>query len=238
MKTLYHISLIALLMIMATSCAYYPHLTGVPLINEKDDTRIEGGVTIAPSAHATVSYGLTDKIAIQAAGALGGGAGLYYDSAERGKSVYYLQGAAGLFKSLQNRKVLELYGGFGHGYGYSENHDKGEEFGNYQVYFAQFNFGKVNSEIKNIDYGLGLKTGYIHADMTDNRYFEHDSKPPYSTYKYDGILLEPQFFFRIGGKKLKFQTTLGLCGLFRLTNNDNAFPFCPFNFGLGLSYGF
>ena len=236
MRILYYNCIIVLLLLMATSCAYYPHLTGVPLINKKGDTKIEGGFTIAPSATATVSHGLTDKIAIQAAGAIGGGAGFYYDSDTRGKSVYYLQGATGLFKSRENRNVLELYGGFGFGYGYSENHDIGEKFGNYQVYFAQFNFGKANSEIKNTDYGLGLKMGYIHANMTENRNFDNDFKPPYSTYKYDGVLVEPQLFFRIGGEKLKFQTTIGACGIFRNTNNQ--FPIFPLNLGLGLSYRF
>ena len=76
----------------------YPHLTDVPLINKKGDTRFSGGVTIpAPSAHITVSHGLTDKIAIQTSGSIGG------------DYSYDIQGAVGLFKNMQNQDVIELY---------------------------------------------------------------------------------------------------------------------------------
>ena len=53
---------------LTTSCAYYPRLTGIPLIREKGDTRIEGGINvIVPNVQTSVSHGVSEKIAIQAA---------------------------------------------------------------------------------------------------------------------------------------------------------------------------
>jgi hypothetical protein len=40
-------------------------------ISEKNDLRIDAGISLGPSAHTTISYGLTDKIAIQGFGSVG-----------------------------------------------------------------------------------------------------------------------------------------------------------------------
>jgi len=55
-----------LISLMMSSCiVYHPMTTDIPLISEKNDLRVDAGISIVPSANATVSYGLTDKIAIQ-----------------------------------------------------------------------------------------------------------------------------------------------------------------------------
>ncbi len=226
MKTLSHAFVVLIISFLITSCAYYPRLTDVPLINKKGDTRLEGGITVIPSAHATISYGLTDKIAVQASGSIGG------------NSTYGVQGAAGIFKNLQNRKVMELYGGFGYGYGEDyKDSNPGRIYGNYQVYFVQFNYGKINGKFKNMDYGFGIKTGYLHTNMTDRNYYEyHSDGGPYIAYKDGSLLIEPVLFLRFGGKKLKFQATAGGCYIFKFTNTGKRFPYMPFNIGLGVSY--
>ena len=95
-----------LLSLMMTSCiVYHTQTTDVPLISKKNDLRVDAGVSIVPSLHATISYGLTDKIAIQGFGSIGTG------------DRYYFQAATGLYKDKGNSRVLELYGGFGYGYG-------------------------------------------------------------------------------------------------------------------------
>jgi len=52
-----------LLVTSLSSCFYYSELIDVPLINEKNDLRVDAGFSPA-SANAAVSYGLTDHIAI------------------------------------------------------------------------------------------------------------------------------------------------------------------------------
>jgi hypothetical protein len=45
-----------LIIIMISGCAiYHPQTTDIPLISEKNDLRIDAGVSLIPSAHATFS---------------------------------------------------------------------------------------------------------------------------------------------------------------------------------------
>ncbi|MDY0161541.1 MAG: hypothetical protein RBR64_09375, partial [Bacteroidales bacterium] len=61
-----------LILLMMSSCiVYHPMPIDIPLISEKNDFRVDAGISIVPSANATVSYGLTDKIAIQGFGSVG-----------------------------------------------------------------------------------------------------------------------------------------------------------------------
>ena len=85
-----------------TSCiVYHPHTVDIPLISKKNDLRIDAGVSLIPSAHSTVSCGLTKKVAVQGYGSIG--------SDER----YYFQLATGLYKNRGNSRILEFYGGYG-----------------------------------------------------------------------------------------------------------------------------
>ena len=223
-------SMIAVLA-LTSSCAYYPRLTAIPLIREKGDTRIEGGVAIySPSAQASVSHGLTENMAFQVAASIGA------------TKDYHTQGALGYYKNFQDRIVLESYGGFGFGYGDAYKSSTGGHLrGNYQIYFAQFNIGGIGRKPANIDYGLGLKSGYLHSKMTDYNYFfiseqnSHNQLRP--VYSLNGIVVEPTLFVRLGGKKLKFNVALGHCWMFQFTHTDKRFP-TGANFGIGLSYGF
>ena len=52
-------------LVMSSYMVYHPITTDIPLISKKNDLRVDAGISIVPSANATVSYGLTDKIAIQ-----------------------------------------------------------------------------------------------------------------------------------------------------------------------------
>jgi len=215
---------------LTTSCAYYPHLTGTPLIKEKGDTRIEGGLTLySPSAQASFSRGLTEKLAFQVAASIG------YDD-------YYTQGALGYFKNINNKTVMELYGGvgFGHGDAYKDA-NPGHLRGNYQIYFAQFNIGNIEKKLANLEYGIGLKPGYLHSKMTDANYFfisENYSKTDsYPVYSLNGFIFEPTVFLRFGGKNLKFNIALGKCWMVQLTHTDKTFPVGS-NFGIGVSYSF
>jgi hypothetical protein len=49
---------------MSSCIVYQTQTTDIPLISEKHDLRVDAGVSIVPSVHATISYGLTDKIGI------------------------------------------------------------------------------------------------------------------------------------------------------------------------------
>ncbi|MGM0407865.1 MAG: hypothetical protein ACQERU_07760 [Bacteroidota bacterium] len=169
------------------------------MIKEKNDLRVDAGVSSAADATATVSYGLADKMAVQGFGSYGS------------DNKHYLQGAVGYYKNTGNNKIMEWYAGMGAGYAeVSESDGPGDLFGNYYLGFTQFNFGKVNSNFAHMDYGIGFKTGYLQASLTDRNYYniyhigDNMQEYLYPTLKDKAILFQPAAFARIGGEKLKF----------------------------------
>jgi hypothetical protein len=208
-----------------TGCIYYPQVIDMPLISEKKDLRIDGGISLTASANATVSYGLTEKVSIQAFANIAG-------------DNYYFQGAAGIFRQFDNKKIMEFYSGFGYGYGKSWKVDGGELYGNYQQYFLQSNFGKIDCTRANIDFGFGLKTGLLHSNLTDNYYYYWPEEHPVQNYASNRFLIEPGLFFRIGGERLKFNIKAGGCRIYNVTNTDKRLPYSPLNIGLGVNYRF
>lgn len=210
-----------------TSCIIYPHTVDIPLIEKKNDMRIDAGISVIPSAQATVSYGLTDKIAVQTFGSIGP------------DELYYIQGAVGRFKDLGNHKIMEIYGGFGSGYGSAYIHDNpGDLSGDYQLYFMQFNYGKNDCKFAHLDYGFGVKTGLLHSNLIDRNYYYggYSAEVPYKTYLDNSFLIEPSVFVRLGGERLKFKFQVGGCLLYKFTNTDRSLPYYPLNIGLGLNY--
>lgn len=220
-----------LVMLIMTSCmVYHPQTVDIPLIEKKNDLRIDAGVSVLPSAQATVSYGLTDKIAIQTFGSFG--------SDER----YYFQGAVGRFKDLGNQKIMEIYSGFGSGYGSAhKDSNPGDLQGDYQLYFMQFNYGKNDCKFAHMDYGFGVKTGLLHSSLTDRNYYYYyyggyPTEAPYKTYLDNSFLIEPTIFVRLGGERLKFKFQVGSCWLYKFTNTEKSLPYSHLNIGLGLNY--
>ena len=222
------VGLLTLSVIMTSGIVYQPQTVDIPLISKKNDLRIDAGVSILPSANATVSYGLTDKIALQTYGSVGA------------DEKYYFQGAVGIYKKYNNQKIMELYSGFGYGYGSAyKDANPGDLYGNYQQYFLQLNYGKVDCKIANMDYGFGLKAGLLHSNLTDDNYYDFYSETgPFITYHDNSLLIEPTMFLRFGGEKLKFNIKLGSCWIYKFTNTDKEFPYSFINLGLGLNYRF
>jgi len=216
-----------LIMLVMSSCTvYHPMTADIPLISEKNDLRVDAGVSIVPSANATVSYGLTDKIAIQGFANVG--------TDDR----YYFQAAAGFYKNNGNNKIFELYSGFGYGYGNAYNDaNPGNLLGDYQLYFAQANYGKIAGESSSLELGFGLKIGYLHSNLTDKNYYEWISETgPFKTYHDESLLLEPIGILRIGRGRLKFSVKLGGTMIYKFTNLGKSFPYSYLNLGIGLNY--
>src|SRR5512133_3690634 len=148
------ILILVLSFILVPGCGIYnTQSSDIPLISQKNDLRIDAGISIVPAAQATISYGLINNIAIQASGSIGI------------EDRYYFQIAPGLYNKFGDRNVIEFYSGVGHGYGNTGSNSlsnslpeyKSKLFGDYELYFAQFNFGRIASSPGQMDYGLGIK---------------------------------------------------------------------------------
>ena len=108
---------------MMTGCVVYqPQAIDIPLIHEKNECRIDAGVSFLPSVQSTISYGLTDKIVLKGYGSYGN------------DRKYYLQAAAGVYQQKRDNRVMEIYGGFAYGYGDAyKDANPGNLIGNYQL---------------------------------------------------------------------------------------------------------
>lgn len=169
--------------------------------------------------NSTLSYGLSHKFAAQVFGNMGS------------DKIFYYHGALGYYKNLPKKTLIEIYGGAGYGYGYYFHNASGESLdGNYFLPFTQVNLGKISSESSNLEFGVGMKTGYLQAALTENTF---DGINP--SYDYKGILLEPTIFLRPGGKKAKASFKLSGCQTFNLNNEKVWFPYSRFNLGISLN---
>jgi hypothetical protein len=215
-------------------CAvYHPQTTDIPLIDHKGDCRIDAGVSLIPSLYSTITYGLTKKIALQAFGSVGA------------EDRYYLQLSPGIYKCLENKKVIEFYSGFALGHAYTIKNPlanmpeavKQTLRGNYQLYFVQFNWGKNSYESKKIDWGLGIKTGLFRSELTDINYYRtYSGTEPFPVNKENSILLEPVFSLRTGNEKTKFTFKVALTKILKLNHPEHRIPVPLINMSLGVNF--
>ena len=221
------VKILFVIIIQLSGCVtYYPQTVDIPLISKMHDLRLDGNVTGMISANGTVSYGLTNHLALQIYG--------------NGFHGHYYQGAAGYFANLGKISVMEIYGGYGYGYGDAPNDaNPGNLYGHYHIYFTQFNLGQVDNYTKNRERGIGLKFGYLLSDFVDDNFYgRYPENVPLVAYKDRNLLIEPNGFIRFGGKKLKVNLKGGYCWIFKYTNKDKYFPYSHINIGLGLNYRF
>lgn len=211
---------------MTGCCVYHPQTTDIPLIKGKKDLRIDAGISFVPTVHSTISYGLTKKIAIQVFGSAG----------SEGRKYFHI--APGMYKAYGNNIVTELYGGYGYGYGDAyKDANPGNLYGNYQLYFLQYNIGKYSIKSGHTDFGFGIKSGYFYSNLTDRNYYSPGNEAgPFINYKENSILLEALAFYRVGGEKFKLSFKIGACQIFKLSNPDIYIPTMILNIGLGLNY--
>ena len=214
---------IYILSLSLVSCiVYQPQMVDIPLISEKRDLHIDAGVSVLPATSATVSYGLTDKVAIQGFGSFGA------------DDKYYFQGAAGIFQNRGGNRVIELYGGFGYGHGETyDDANPGSLLGNYQLYFGQLNYGRIASKTSNMEIGCGIKTGYMQTDVNNRNYYNSGS---YTVYKDHNLLLEPTGIIKFGEGKLRFNVKLGSTFIFNFSQNGKVIPYSRMNLGFGLNF--
>lgn len=215
-----------------SGCSVYTNQTvDIPLISKKKEIRLDGGISLKEALYGTLSLGITDKIAVQT----------YFNRSF--DSRFFFQNAAGIYKNLGDRKILEVYGGFGFGRTETGNHDIPTKLsGNYQLYFSQVNFGKIGGDFSRLDFGVAVKAGFLYSNLLDMNYFntQYQHAGPFETYplKVSSLLIEPMGFIRFGGERVKFSLKAGTCLNYQLTHRDKKIPIDRLNFGLGINLKF
>jgi len=254
------ILLIFISVLLLNGCAvYYPQTTDIPLIKEKKELRVDGGIslfyinggtTILPSINGTVSYGLTDKIAVQITGNTTAGSAYY----SQGLSQYLIAGAIGLYKyNPTNNWTKELYVGIGNGFSTFHDYDNyhsGSLLGNYQVYYVQGNIGRRGIKHKFLEYAFGLKLGLINTHFYVEDVYSYTSNTTGQKYNELGAFIEPVISIKLGGERLMLNIKPSFCYMRTIikTNNnvagqyginkDYEYPYSPYGIGLSLNYRF
>ncbi len=237
--------------LLLNGCAvYYPQTTDIPLIKEKKELRVDGGISLFPAINGTVSYGLTDKIAVQVSGNLMMGAAYY----SKPLFQYLLTGAVGLYKfNPTNNWTKELYLGFGNGYSTDYDYDhyhSGTLLGNYQIYYVQGNIGRRSIKHKHLEYAFGLKLGLINTHLSVEDVYVFIGQRPMQKYNELGAFIEPVISIKLGGERLMFNIKPSFCYMKKIiSTNDHysdqvraysdyhyEYPFFPFGLGLSLNY--
>jgi len=236
-------SIIFVALVFIAGCASYliypqivsPQTVDIPLINKMGDLRIDVGGSftgnnalrsseafdteewsVLPSVHGTISYGMSNRFALQMHANISS------------LSTYYFQTALGMYKGWEKKTVLELYGGYGYGSSIISNWAKNNT--KYHLPFAQLNIGRTGLNFLNLDYGMGIKTGYIYAHIMNDAI-------AYSFLRDRSLLVEPCVFIRFGGRKVKFNMKAS----YLWTNCDVAddyYIFTPFQLSVGANFRF
>lgn len=217
-----------LIVIIATfflsGCAYGPAMTDIPLISEKGDMLLNAGVCPHLGTYTTLSYGVTDKVAIQAHAN-------YEESYSFGYSS--VQGAVGLYRNLGNNRIIEAYTGLGYGAGWKYKDVEDEYYdisSNYGLLFSQFNYGKNGTGKHNFERGVSVRFSGLYATAIDA-----DNKPNHQ-YKKGYITFEPSAFFRFGGEKLKVGMQFG--SVVPLLDDNTHPDIVTYGLNLGLSVNY
>ena len=222
------IIILAMLLMPCSCVTYYPQAVDVPLIKGKGDMRLDAGGFMVPNInpndedhsvlladfgiHSTFTAGITDLLAVQAHVSM--------DVISRA----YVHGAFGIYKSFSEKTVMELYGGIGYGSGLS-NGIKNEPMSEYLLTFAQYNIGQSGLGKSNIDYGMGLRGGYI------NTYY----KGTYSDgleYQQNGWMAEPTIFIRLGGRRAKYSVKV----IYLWTETITKEYYFPLSVSMGVNF--
>ncbi|MBQ9545876.1 MAG: hypothetical protein IJU90_01125 [Bacteroidales bacterium] len=232
-----HILIVSVILtaLLAASCSvYHPQMVDVPLLHHKGDGHIDLGMSMqwlgVPTSaewNLSASYAPTDWLALQAAGV--------YDMSKTG----FAQAAVGSYLPWDNF-VLEGYIGGGAGYAYSgtEAEDNGDEYveGSYSIAFAQFDLGWVSLLSGHLDFGAGIKGGFLFPSFTDYGKVSNMQRTTQS-YNDPHTFFEPQVMLRVGGEHLKVVGRLALTEVF--CKGDAAqFVYSPVGISLGLNYRF
>lgn len=259
MKHFRQIFLIFISVLLLNGCAvYYPQTTDIPLIKEKNELKVDGGISLyytngetslLPAINGTASYGLTDKIAVQISGNMMSGHAYYSNRLQ-----YLITGAIGLYKyNPTNDWTRELYVGLGNGYSTDYDYDSyhsGTLLGDYQIYYIQGNIGRKSVKNKHFEYAFGLKLGLINTHFFVEDVYTFTSQRSGQKYNELGAFIEPVISIKLGGERLKFNIKPSFCYMRTIiktndhymsqfnTYKDYEYPYSPYAIGFSLNYRF
>lgn len=249
--------ILAYLFLSSCSTMYIPPMTNVPLLENKGETQIDIGASTT-SLYLSGDYAFSNKYAIQ----FNGNASFhnfssYYDiftndSTNRTGGMFtpdydwgefshrYGEIGIGRYNILNSDWKLETFIGSGIGTGFEEVYDMHSD---YYLGFIQCNAGRKLKN-NNFEFGFACRIAYSNFNLVYDR-FEDGNKTELS---FDNISAEPNVFFRVGTRSVRFYSKIGFNILYCFDSfegidlargiRDEQFNFTSLHFSIGLNFRF
>jgi hypothetical protein len=213
------------LVIMGASCKVYtPQPAPVPLMSSKNELQLSGGLTAPAGITGSVAYSPVNHIAIEGHGFLGP------------QHSEYVQGMAGYYWENTQSLNFEIYAGIASGIGNAMKAAGSKSLkGEYDIYYTQFNFGQNRLGTSKIDYGFGIKAGFVTVKIIDNGYYDNNALDV-NQYRNKYYLVEPIAFLRLGKNKLRTGVQINGVSMINAKNNQRQLPNHAMALGVSLNY--
>lgn len=218
--------------ILSSCTLYLPQTAPIPIMKEKGELQIDGGITIFPGIQGSVSWSPVNHVALQG-----------HAFADLG-NVQYSQIALGYYNDLPKIFRYEVYGGAGFGDGtyYRGSGDKTvwEMNNSYNLYYLQLNTGRTVGKKKWVEYGLSLKSGFMDQNIHHSG-FEIDEN--YNGYEFDkhypkkSILLEPSAFLRFGDE-FRIGLQVNYANIIPITHKSEFYDYAPVTVAFTMGFRF
>lgn len=213
--------------LVLTSCRLYmPQTAPIPMMKEKGEMQLDGGLTFAPGIQASAAWSPLNHLAVQ------GHAFTSFDD------IQYAQVALGYYNELPKLIRYEVYGGAGFGNG-EYYHNSGTEWeydwkmsGSYNLYFLQLNAGRTAGKKQWFEYGLGLKGG-----LMDQNIYEDPIEGNELRYNKNSILIEPAAFMRYGNK-FRIGLQVNYANIIPLTHKSEFYDYYPVTVAFTMGFKF
>lgn len=200
------------LLLIFAGCAsglYAPNMQNVPLLQEKNEIRINTALGITNTDNAVelqLAYAPTAKIGIQVNALLHGYN--FYLSKFNNFDVFFGEIGAGYYHPFGNHKhwVFETYGLLGLGQAFPEFSYYKEGYKQYGKFSLQ---PAIGFTAKAFDAALSARVSYLLNDVAWKR-IEENSDGYGKYYETESFLVEPAITLRCGWKYVKLQTQLGV----------------------------
>ena len=220
------------LVFIAVSCTLYmPQTAPIPMMKEKGELQIDGGITFLPGIQGSAAWSPVNHLAVQG-----------HAFTDLG-SVQYSQAALGYYNELPKIFRYEVYGGAGFGDGTYYHPAHGDAYdwemnNSYNLYFLQLNAGRTAGKKQWFEYGLSLKSGMMDQNIHHSGYEIDENYNGYQfNWHYDkkSILLEPSAFLRFGDE-FRIGLQVNYANIIPLTYKSEFYDYSPFSVAFTMGF--
>lgn len=201
----------ALSILNSCSSVYMPNVPNTPMLSSRSELHAAGHISLKGNVSFNSAYAVSDNIAIMLNGSI-----MNRNQARKDFKHNLIETGLGYYTTFgpENKRILEVYGGFGKGNServYSDNSGGVEDRQEFSLgkKFVQVNYSSKRENILRL-FGARLPLNYGTALRISHVYMKDFQRNGLSQTNEDNIFLEPVFFTRMAvSKAVQLQYTSG-----------------------------